>query len=194
MDASHLPSGSDSATKVRGYEDMWDEIGDEDFSDDEQEGLMSASEDNDLVVLAAAIQAPPRTVWQILADRLAGSSIEAKFVDSAQRRASEAAVRKRYRFDPTKRRTWTSKSRHHQVVGYFNLYAQGTVGLFTEEGFPVYVKLNELSPEDVRFVMYKLGTPLRGKVEAQLGTLWKAREPGLQNNNPSHFKKRMSRR
>jgi hypothetical protein len=147
---------------------MWDEIVNEDFSDDEHEWSMSASEDDDLVLLPAAAQAPPRTVWRILADRLAESSFEAKFVDSAQRRANEAAIKKRYRLDPMKRHTWTSKCGGHQVVGYFNLYAQGTVGLFTEEGFPVYVKLNELSPEDVSFVVNKLGLPLRGKVEAQL--------------------------
>ena len=42
------------------------------------------------------------------------------------------------------------------------------VGLFTEEGFPVYVKLGELAQEDVKFVVNKPGHPLRGKVKAQL--------------------------
>lgn len=44
----------------------------------------------------------------------------------------------------------------------------GRIGLFTEEGFPVCVKLDELSAEDIRFVVNKLGQPLRSKVEAQL--------------------------
>jgi hypothetical protein len=166
MDASDSWSHSDSVTESVRDEDIWDEIVDGDFSDNEHE--MSSSEDDNLAVLPAVLSAPPRTVWEILADRLAKSSFEARFVDPEQREANEAAIKKRYQLDPTKRHTWTSRCGLHQVVGYFNLYAHGRVGLFTEEGFPVYVKLNELSAEDVRFVLNKLGHPLRGKVEAQL--------------------------
>jgi hypothetical protein len=48
------------------------------------------------------------------------------------------------------------------------MHTQDIVGLFTEEGFPVQVKLNELPAEDVRFVVIKFGNSLRGKVEVQL--------------------------
>jgi hypothetical protein len=48
------------------------------------------------------------------------------------------------------------------------MHTQDIVGLFTEEGFPVQVKLNELSAEDVRFVVTKFKNSLRGKVEVQL--------------------------
>ena len=53
-------------------------------------------------------------------------------------------------------------------VGYCNIYAQGMVGLFTEEGFSAYVKLSELAFEDLGLSSTKLGQPLRGKGEAQL--------------------------
>lgn len=165
MGASHSSSCSDSRTKPVGDEDMWYEIIDEDFSDNDSE---LSAEDNDIVLLPAAFSAPPRTVWEVLADRLGESSFEAKFVDPEQRKLNTAAIKKRYQLDPTKRHIWTSKCGRHQVAGYFNLYAKGIVGLFTEDGFPVYVKLNELSDEDVGFVLNKLGDPLRGKVDAQL--------------------------
>jgi hypothetical protein len=128
---------------------------------------------DDLVILPVAPQKPSsppsRTVWEILTERLAKTSFEARFVD-AEREANEASIERTYQWDPTKRHTWTSRCGCHQVVGYFNFYmhTQGIVGLFTEEGFPVQVKLNGLSGEDVRFVLNKLGHSLRGKVEAQL--------------------------
>ena len=146
-------------------ENTWYEIINEDFSDNDSE---LPAEDGDTVFPPASSPAAPRTVWEVLADRLAESSFDAKFVDPAQRELNMAAVKKRYQLDPTKRHIWTSKCGRHQVAGYFNLYAKGMVGLFTEDGFPVYVKLDELSDEDVRFVLNKLNEPLRSKVEAQL--------------------------
>jgi SLA1 homology domain 1, SHD1 len=164
----------DYTTESARDEAMWDEIVNADFSDDERDLSISSPEDNDLVILPAAPQKPSsppcRTVWEILSERLAKTSFEARFVDAEQRRTNEASIKRRYQWDPTKRRTWTSRCGRHQVVGYFNFYmhTQDIVGLFTEEGFPVQVKLNELSAEDVRFVVTKLGHSLRGKVEVQL--------------------------
>jgi hypothetical protein len=109
-------------------------------------------------------------VWEILTEQLAKTSFEVRFVDAEQRGANEASIKRRYQWDPTKRRIWTSRCDHHQVVGYFNFYmhTQDIVGLSTEERFPVQVKLDELSVEDVRFVVVKLGHSMRGKVEVQL--------------------------
>jgi hypothetical protein len=158
-------SFSDFRTEAVRDEDKWYEIINEDFSDNDSE---FPAEDSDAVLLPAGSPAVPRTVWEVLADRLVESSFDAKFVDPAQRELNMAAVKKRYQLDPTKRHTWTSKCGRYQVAGYFNLYAKGMVGLFTEDGFPVYVKLDELSDADIRFVLNKLGEPLRSKVEAQL--------------------------
>lgn len=166
MGASHSLPCSDSRTEPARDADDWCEVTDEDFSDNECE---LPAEENDIVLLPAAFSATPRTVWEVLADRLGESSFEAKFVDLEQRKLNAAAIKKRYQLDPTKRHIWKSKCGRHEVAGYFNLYAKGIVGLFTEDGFPVYVKLDELSDEDVRFVMNKLSDPLRGKVDAQFG-------------------------
>ena len=174
MDNSDSQSYSDYMTGSATDEEMWDEIVNADFSDDGRELSISPRGDDDLVILPAAPQNPSfppcRTVWQILAERLANTSFEARFVDAKQREANEASIKKRYQWDPAKRHTWTSRCGRHQVVGYFNFYmhTQGIVGLFTEEGFPVQVKLNGLSDEDVRFVVNKLGHSLRDKVGAQL--------------------------
>lgn len=171
MGESDSCSLSDYMIQTGGDEDSWDEIIDADFSDDESKVLVQSPEDADLVLLSISLPPSPltrRTVWEILADRLNGSAFEARFVDLKKRKANEAALKKRYEFDPRKRHTWTSRCGRHQVVGYFHLYVHGRIGLFTEEGFPVCVKLDELSAEDVRFVVNKLGQPLRGKVEAQL--------------------------
>ena len=109
-------------------------------------------------------------MWEILTERLAKTSFEARFVDAKRREANKASIKRKYQWDPTKRHTWTSRCGRHQVVGYFNfnMHTQGIVGLFTEEGFPVQVKLNGLSDEDVRFVVSKLGHSMRDKVVAQL--------------------------
>jgi hypothetical protein len=170
MDESDSSSYLDYTTESARDEAMWDEIVNADFSDDGRDLSISPPEDDDLVILPSAPQKPCRTVWEILTERLAKTSFEARFVDAEQREANEASIKRRYQWDPTKRHTWTSRCGRHQVVGYFNFYmhTQGIIGLFTEEGFPVQVKLNGLSDEDVRFVVNKLGHPLRGKVEAQL--------------------------
>jgi hypothetical protein len=176
MDESDSRSYSGYATGSTRDEEMWDEIVNADFSDDGCDLPISPREDGDLVILQTAPQkssSPPcRTVWEILTERLANTSFEARFVDAKQREANEASIKRRYQWDPTKRHTWTSRCGRHQVVGYFNFYmhTQGIVGLFTEEGFPAHVKLNGLSDEDVRFVVNKLGHSLRDKVEAQLST------------------------
>jgi hypothetical protein len=188
MDASHPPPYSDSNIDSRRDEDAWDEIVDEDFSDNEEEFSMSCSEDNEVVLLPAALPAPLRRVWEILADRLAESSFEARLVDPEQRKLNQAATKKRYQLDPTKRHTWTSKCGRHQVVGYFNLYAHGRVGLFTEEGFPVYVRLDELSAKDVRFVVDRLGVPLRDRVEAQLSAKQSVEQTKLLNDSKGNQK------
>lgn len=164
MGASHSLPRSDSRTEPVSDADDWCEVTDEDISDNECE---LPAEENDIVLLPAAFSATPRTVWEVLADRLGESSFKAKFVDLEQRKLNAAAVKKRYQLDPTKRHIWKSKCGRHEVAGYFNLYVKGIVGLFTEDGFPVYIKLDELSDEDVRFVMNKLSDPLRGKVDAQ---------------------------
>ena len=174
MDESDSWYYLDYTTESARDEAMWDEIVNADFSDDGRDLSISPPEDDDLVILPAAPQKPSsppcRTVWEILSERLAKTSFEARFVEAEQRRANEASIKRRYQRDPTKRRTWTSRCGRHQVVGYFNFYmhTQDIVGLITEEGFPVQVKLNELSAEDVRFVVTKLGHSLRGKVEVQL--------------------------
>jgi hypothetical protein len=173
MDKSYW-SYSDYTTESARDEEVWDEIVHADFSDDGCDLSHLPPEDDDLVVLPVTPQKPSsppcRTVWEILTERLAKTSFEARFVDAKQREVNEASIKRRYQWDPTKRHTWTSRCGRHQVVGYFNFYihTQGIVGLFTEEGFPVQVKLNELSDEDVRFVVNKLGHSLRDKVRAQL--------------------------
>jgi hypothetical protein len=174
MDESDSWFYLDYTTELANDEAMWDEIVNADISDDGRDLSISPPEDDDLVILPAAPQKPSsppcRTVWEILSERLAKTSFEARFVDAEQRRANEATIKWRHKWDPTKRRTWTSRCGRQQVVGYFNSYmhTQDIVGLFTEEGFPVQVKLNELSAEDVRFVVAKLGNSFRGKVEVQL--------------------------
>lgn len=183
MDASLPLSRSDSNRDSRLVEDLWDEIVDDDFSDNEYESSMSSSEDNDVVLLQAPLSAPPRTLWAVLAERLAESPFEARFVDAQQRQLNEAAIKRRRQLDPTKCHTWTSKCGRNQVIGYFNLYAQGTVGLFTEEGFPVYVHLHELSDKDARFVLDKLGVSLRGRVEAQLSAKQRVEQTELSSDS-----------
>lgn len=174
MDESDSWFYLDYTTELARDEAMWDEIANADFSDDGRDLSISPPEDDDLVILPAAPQKPSsppcRTVWEILSERLAKTSFEARFVDAEQRRANKATVKWRHQWDPTKRRTWTSRCGRHQVVGHFNFYmhTQDIVSLFTEEGFPVQVKLNELSAEDVRFVVTKLGNSFRGKVGVQL--------------------------
>jgi hypothetical protein len=172
MDKSDSQSYSDYTTGSARDEEMWDEIVNADISDGRDLSI-SPREDDYLVILPAAPQkssSPRRTVWEILTERLAKTSFEARFVDAKQREANKASMKRRYQWDPTKRHTWTSRCGRHQVVRYFNFYmhTQGLVGLFTEEGFPVQVKLNGLSDEDVRFVVSKLGHSMRDKVAAQL--------------------------
>ena len=166
-------SYSKNITQMVRSEDPWDEVGSADLSDDGGESSMLSPEDADIVLLPAAPPSPPppprRTIWEIIAARMAGSAFDPRHVAPEQRKINEAAVKKRFQFDPTKRHPYTSRCGRHQVVGYFNLYAQGKIGLFTEEGFPVYVKLEDLSDESIDYVLYqKLGESLRAKVKAQL--------------------------
>ena len=157
-------------------EETWDEVGSADLSNDDGELSTSCTEDVDIVLMPAAPPPPPpppppplRTIWEIIAARMVGSAFDPRQVDPEQRKINEGAVKRRFQFDPTKRHPYTSRCGRHQVVGYFNLYTQGKVGLFTEEGFPVYVKVRDLSDESIEYVLYKkLEEPLRAKVKAQL--------------------------
>jgi hypothetical protein len=123
-------------------EEMWDEIVNADFFDDGRDLPILPREDGDLVILPTAPQKPSsspcRTVWEILTERLASTSFEARFINVKQREANEASIKRRYRWDPTKRHTWTSRCGRRQVVGYFNFYmhTQGIVGFLRKRDFP----------------------------------------------------------